>query len=91
MRDKSNSTEENNIVGRTKSKRTDHISVHLSCLCTNEKSMRSYLAGLEVLKQDENYDSTRRETWWEYSHGQNIEELIQLGKEMEEVFLSGRM
>jgi len=58
MRDKSNRTEENNIIGRTKRERTDHISEHLSCLCTNAKSMRSYLAELEVLKQDENYDST---------------------------------
>lgn len=72
MRDKSNRTEEN-IVGRTKRERTDRISEHLSCLCINAKGMRRYLAELEVLnKQDQNYESTIIETWWEYSHGWNI-------------------
>lgn len=72
MRDKSFRTEENNIVGRTKRERIDCISEHLSCPCINAKSMRSYLAELEVLKKDQNYESTITETWWEYSHGWNI-------------------
>ena len=71
MRDKSNRTE-NNIVGRTKRKRTDHISELLSCLCSNAKSMRSYLAVLGVLKQDQNYESITKETEGEYSYGWNI-------------------
>lgn len=57
MRDNGNRTEENSTVGRTKSKRTGRISEHLTFLYINAKSMRSYLADLEVLKQDQNYES----------------------------------
>lgn len=79
MRDKCNRTEENNIVGRT-----DCISEHLKCLCINTKSMRSYLAELDVPKQEQNYESTRIGTWWEYSHGWKTYQLIQPGKGREE-------
>lgn len=53
--------------------------------------MRNYLAELDVLKEEQNYESTRIGIWWEYSHGWNIYQLIQPGKGREEVLLSGRM